>query len=351
MAITPLILGRGRSGQAIAKSLQCLDLISPELKLERPVWLERGASLAHERQKFTKAVLCIAQPHALHAQTILEADHAGFDAILCEKPACVNLEELQQLRTVKTPTAILHVYRQMWGPQTLKKMLDAGELGELIAIEGRYWQSSAAVKVRENNSYLASSWKNDPHLSGTYDTYLDVGAHWIDCAAFLCGEAPLHIDGWRSFVNAQAPHRDTHLQIALQFPNGRAMASISKTLHGATNHFEINVIGSKKSATWLFLNPDEILMGEGRDRHVLTRKDDSLGSRQPPHHSMGWIEGYIEIASRLLIETFNFADREPSLRGQQHPSDYPRLQENLNTLEAMLKVQWHFEGDLFTSAR
>lgn len=74
MKITPLILGNGRSGQAIAKSLASLNLIRPELKIEMPVWLDRGASLADERKKYQNAVLCISNPHGLHAEAILVED-------------------------------------------------------------------------------------------------------------------------------------------------------------------------------------------------------------------------------------------------------------------------------------
>lgn len=331
MKITPLILGNGRSGQAIAKSLACLNLIRPELKIEMPVWLDRGASLADERKKYQNAVLCISNPHGLHAEAILEADQAGFDAILCEKPACVNLEEVKKLRQVKTPAAILHVYRQMWGIQTIKQMVEDGKFGELISIEGRYWQASTAERaIQRGSAPSPKGWKDDPKLSGEYDTYLDVGTHWVDAASFLIGSSPARINGWRSYVNAESSHRDSHIQLSIDYPKGRAFSSISKTYHGATNRFEINVIGSKMSATWEFMKPDEIFIGEGRDRRVLTRKESILGSQHPPHHGMGWLEGYIEIASRLLSDAYKLERQE-----------YPRLERNLDTLEAMLRAEWH----------
>ncbi len=144
MSITPLILGTGRAGHAIAKSLACLKVMYPELHLEMPVWLERTSSLMNERKKFEQPLLCIANPHGLHAGAILEADRAGYPAILCEKPACVNLKELELLKGITSPTAILHVYRQTWGIQMLKHMIQEGVFGEIITIEGRYWQASTA---------------------------------------------------------------------------------------------------------------------------------------------------------------------------------------------------------------
>lgn len=329
MVITPLILGTGRAGQAIAKSLACLKILQPELDIEMPVWLERGASLTNERKKYSHPLLCIANPHGLHAAAILEADRAGYPAILCEKPACVNLDEWRKLNDVKTPTAVLHVYRQTWGLQTLKQMVDEKNFGDIITIEGRYWQASTAERALAKERG-ARSWKDDTQLAGEYDVYLDIATHWVDAVSFLFGHAPVQVIGWRSFINAETPHRDSHVQLAIQYPDaGRAHGSISKTVHGATNHFEINVLGSKLAATWKFEQPDEIFIGEGRDRRVLTRKDAQLGSQNPPHHGMGWLEGYIEITSNLIRKVFKGETR-----------GYPELQETLRNLEPMLRAEW-----------
>jgi predicted dehydrogenase len=285
--LTPFIYGKGRAGLAIAKSLASLALQKPSLNLAPAQWLERGADLKAVARSVANPVFILSNPHGLHAEGIRAADAAGFKAILCEKPACVNLEQLETLRGVKTPTAVFHVYRAMWGVQTLKQMIDSGEMGDIITIEGRYWQSSTADRALIGG--VTNSWKNDPKLSGESDTYLDVGTHWIDAVSYLFGSVPSQIQGWRSYANAETAHRDSHVQVTLHYSNkGRAFGSISKTVHGAPNHFEINVLGTKKSATWKFLEPDEIFIGEGKDRRVVTRKTAELGSLQSAFHAMGW---------------------------------------------------------------
>jgi predicted dehydrogenase len=330
LTITPLILGSGRAGHAIAKSLSILNVIRPELNIQAPVWLERGTVLRAERARYENAVLCISNPHALHAKSIIEGDQAGFNAILCEKPAGVNRDDVLALRTVTTPTAILHVIRQTWGIQTLKQMLVEGQFGELISIEGRYWQASAAERALQKSASVSpKGWKNVATLSGEFDTYLDLATHWVDAATFLAGQQPERILGWRSFANSEAPHRDTHVQLAIAYPAVRGFGSISKTFHGATNQFDINVIGSKMSATWEYLKPDEIVIGEGRDRRIMTRKNNDFGSQHPAFHALGWLEGYIDIAAKLI-------DQVHQGQGQS----YPTLTSSLDVLEAMLAVQW-----------
>ena len=256
-------------------------------------------------------------------------DLAGYTAIICEKPACVNLEQLSRLREVKIPVAVLHVYREMWGMQTLKQMMNAGEFGEIITVEGRYWQPSTAERAI-SESGVSTSWKNDTRLSGEYDTFLDIATHWVDAVSYLFGSLPIAIQAWRSNLNSETAHRDSHVQLALQYKNGgRGFGSISKTVHGSSNHFEINVLGTKKSATWEFLKPDELRVGIGRDLHIVTRKTSTLGSQQGPFHGMGWLEGYIEICHQLLSEVY-----------ENKTTSYPRLQDNLNLLEVMLKTNW-----------
>lgn len=338
MKIHPFIIGSGRSANAIKKSLTLLNVQYPEWDIKRPIQIERNQELSQLPSEFENSILFIANPHGLHAHSIQEGVNAGFHAIVVEKPACVSLEEIEKLRSIPIPVAVCHIYRQMWGIQTLKQMLDSQEMGDLICIEGRYWQSSTAQRSM-GSSVHTQSWKNNPHLSGYFDAFIDVGVHWVDAAAYLIGTPPSNGIVWFSYANAEASHRDSHVHLNLEFHQGkRAMASISKTLHGATNHFEINVIGTKKSATWTFLNPDEIFIGEGNSRKILARKDTQLGSRQPPFHGLGWLEGYMEIIRQVILELEAKAQGNKNHIGIES-GNYPKLQENLDLLSSLLSLK------------
>ncbi len=341
MSITPLILGSGRSGHAIAKSIACLQILRPELNLQTPVWLDRNSNLKYERTKFKKAILCIATPHALHSKTIIEAENSKFDGIICEKPACVNLQQLEELKKIATPTAILHAYRQTWGIQTIKKMIDNNNFGEIISIEGRYWQPSSAIRALDETSLNKLTWKDDKMLAGEYDTYIDLATHWIEAVSFLLNSAPIKIRGWKSHANSVSPSsqfRDSHVHLNLTYSNKTtSLGSISKTVHGSTNHFEINILGTKQTATLIFEKPDEIKIGEGRDCKYIYRTNQDIGSQQPPFHSTGWLEGYIEIISQLINDSFclKVIDKDNNKNYK-----YPTLIFNLKVLDSMFKIQW-----------
>jgi len=326
--IQPFILGSGRAAQAIAKSFHMIGMQEPELALTTPRQLGRGDSLAGLCDPSVTNLLAIANPTGLHAKTILEAAQVGFDAILCEKPVCVTLDEIKSLREVTAKVAVFHGYRQMWGPQNLRRLLQTGEFGEIISIESRYWQASVASRAAEGKLNSAD-WKNDPKLNGHHDVLLDLGTHWADLMTYLMGEKPSGAQGWISYVNAETPHRDTHVNLTLKYPGGaRALGSISKAVHGATNGFELNILGAKQSAYWNFLSPDEVTLGKGRDRFIITRKESLLGGQQPPFHGLGWVDGYAEIVRQTLLD----------LTGKDF-MPYPTLQESLDATEVLLTAE------------
>ena len=246
MRVKPFIVGSGMSGKAIAKALAVIDIVDPDITVEAPTQLRRGQPLAGLADGHEQPVLCICNPHGLHARCVTEAQRAGFRAIILDKPPCVNLDELAALRRLAAEcgddlaVAVLHGYRQMWGPQRMREMIAAGELGDLIAIEGTYWQSSAAELAVATEPRPDKAWKSDVSLGGPTDTYVDLGTHWVDLMMFLAGGPPESARTWLSHVNAPAPNRDTHVHIYLQFPACRSLGSASKTVHGG-NHLDVSV--------------------------------------------------------------------------------------------------------------
>ncbi|MDB5037001.1 MAG: Oxidoreductase domain protein [Bacteriovoracaceae bacterium] len=319
----PYILGKGRAGQALQNAFSILANLEPELGIKPAEFLARGGALPTD----PNALLCLTNPSALHAPQILEANKKGIQKIITEKPLCADLKEAKNLSEVKSQIAVLHVYRQLWGPQTIRKLITNGEVGDLITIEGRYWHSSAAEAAIKGKAAHTSGWKNDPTLCGPYDLLLDVGTHWLDMMCFLMGVFPLKNNVWLSYKNSEKPHRDTHLHLNSEFATGQhTLGSISKTTHGMSDHFEFQVVGTKKMLSWNFLNPDEIEVGEGRKKTTMVRLDTEFGSKMPAFRSLGWLEGYIEIARQFIYEA-----------QEKKFNPYPNLASTLPMMESLLQ--------------
>ncbi len=303
--LQPYILGSGFSASAVENSLSILQNKSLHLKTAPPLHINREQKLAEAIKEPAKALVFICNPHGLHAERILEANALGVKFIVCEKPVCTNLGQLEALRNVSVPTFLLQVYRQTWGVHTLQKLIEQSELGEVFAIESRYWQSSSAQRALSGKSN-PKAWKSDPKTSGGADVLIDLLPHQLDIFAFLLQDFQIK-DGFlkKFFVNADSPEFDTHLQLALQFESGvSALGSVSKVVHGASNQLEVNVLGSKGSAQWVFENPDQIVLGRGNRREIISREDKSFGSGFAPYHGMGWLEGYLQIVKGVLTENY-----------------------------------------------
>ncbi len=297
--INPVLVGRGMAGRAIQKSLSIVSQEDPDLILLPVRQVERGTPLSSYISDRSENVLFLANPSALHAASILEGLKAGYCAVAAEKPVCVLPEELDSLKSVDAFVSVYHGYRATWGTRMIKGMIDAGELGDVFRFESRYWQSSVASKAI--NGTPENSWKNEPDLNGPYDVLTDLGSHVVDICLHLMSDLPVHTQCRLSYRNASRAHRDTHVNLCMDFPGDRyAMASISKTMHGATNDFEYTVIGTKGSATWKFMRPDEVEIGTGNRKRVIPREMPDTSSGSVPFHGIGWLEGYVAITHQTL---------------------------------------------------
>ncbi len=329
MKINPIVVGRGMAGQAMERSLMIVSTLEREINFSTPRFFNRGDDLKSYTDKSADInLLCIANPHAYHTSTLLDGIAAGFNAIVVDKPVAINHEQIEKIKEISLPVGVCHGYRMMWGPQTIKSMCLAGDLGEIFAIEGSYLQSSSAQAALNPNKPSRQPWKNDPDASGPSDALFDIGSHWSDMAIWLAGEWPSNVDGKFSYVNSETEHRDSHVYLDFDFPSGIfARATVSKTYHGMSNNFEITALGSKGALTWRFLNPDEIVHGAGGTYSIIRRSDAEFGSCQRPFHGTGWIEGYIEVIRQTVRKS----------AGLEHRA-VPTLQEQARLFEILLNL-------------
>lgn len=299
-AIAPVLVGRGMAGNAILQSLDLVARLDSELQLLPARIAKREEQLKSYIDEKARAVLFLANPSGMHAQSILEGIRSGFNAIAVDKPVCVCPEEMLLLQDVDRPVTVFHGYRVLWGSRKIRQMIVDGELGDVFAFESRYWQSSAAQEAL-NQSSARLSWKNDILLNGPRDALTDLGSHAVDMCHSMMGTKAIEARAWLSYCNAAASHRDTHVHLQLKFSESRnALISISKTAHGAANDFEYTVFGTRATASWKFMRPDEVEIGSGSGKSIIRREAPSVSAETKPFHGLGWLEGYVEITRQTL---------------------------------------------------
>jgi predicted dehydrogenase len=318
--LQPFILGSGMAGKAVAQAAALLPFTEKDLPLLPARFLPREADfsalVATSRAEGVEPLLALCNPPGLHASQLVQALRAGITTIFCEKPACVNGAELEMLIQAakdypQARIAIGHVYRQLWGPQTLGQWVREGRFGRLIHAEGRFWQAS-----RVGGSSTPRPWMADSRLAGSPSIRLGLGTHWLDLMRYVVNEPlkRMHAcsDSAHVTLSPDFAEEDQDSFCALTLCGMRSgltvLGSIANGVHGAAQRLEVTLIGTEMTARWEFNQPDVILTGKGREEQTFRRTRPApqqiaegleYGSGMAPFHALGWLEGYMDILRQM----------------------------------------------------
>ncbi|MGA9520317.1 MAG: Gfo/Idh/MocA family oxidoreductase [Myxococcaceae bacterium] len=121
----------------------------------------------------------IATPSAFHAEQTIRALEAGV-AVFCQKPLGRNAEETGRVvDAARAANRLLGVdlsYRFTEGMRAIKQRIDAGELGDVYAVDLVFHNAYGPDKA----------WFYDPMLSGG-GCVMDLGIHLVDLALWTLG--------------------------------------------------------------------------------------------------------------------------------------------------------------------
>lgn len=127
------------------------------------------------------AIVVISTLNNALAPLALAAAKAGKH-VLVEKPAARNVAELELVRNAATESGVLVRvgYNHRFHPalQKARELVDAGALGDLMFVRGRYGHGGRVGYDRE--------WRSNPELSGGGEL-IDQGVHLIDLAGWFLG--------------------------------------------------------------------------------------------------------------------------------------------------------------------
>jgi len=132
-------------------------------------------------------VVYISLPNDLHAEWIIKALVAGKH-VLCEKPICLSLQELDEIERVQKGTGkhITEAFMYLHHPQTqfFKSLVDNGEIGELRSMLSAF----TATFSRGEENYRLSN----PVGGGSL---WDLGVYPISLFQFITGSVPEKVSG------------------------------------------------------------------------------------------------------------------------------------------------------------
>ncbi len=236
------ILGCGLIGQKRAKALGSAKLIvCSDIVEKRAQSLAAGFPGCEATTDWHSAirradvdVVVIATTNNALAETSLVAVQAGKH-VLVEKPAARNVAELDMVIVAaqKNSVQVRVGFNHRYHPALLKarELTDAGELGELMFVRGRYGHGGRKGYDRE--------WRANPALAGGGEL-MDQGVHLIDLSRWFLGDF-VEVQGFAHTYFWDMPVDDNGFMLLKTAGNQAAFLHVSCTEW--KNLFSLEVYG------------------------------------------------------------------------------------------------------------
>lgn len=295
---------------------------------------EQEASLPEdERIDFVSIVT----PTGNHYEVIMEALKYGFN-IVCDKPLCITIEEAKDIYdTVKakgTLFCLTHNYTGYPLAKEAKKMVEAGDIGEIIRVAVEYPQGWLMGLSEEDRK---SAWRFDAS-KGVSFTMADIGCHAANLAEYISGLKIKSVCADLQSIIA-APLDDDGT-VLLKFCNGsKGVLWASSVLAGELNGINIRVYGEKGCIYWKQEEPNTLLIKYLSKPDEIKHTNDGTSSpyansftRIPAGHPEGFIEAFANIYK-------DFAGALNAKKdGRGYEADYPGIDDAYHLIRFINKV-------------
>ena len=274
--------------------------------------------------------------------------------MICEKPLATSVENAQKLvalaRQKNRRNCTFHNLRFYPMVQQMRRMREAGDLGEILVVQGTYSQDWLLYDTDWN-------WRIDSKDNGPSRCLADIGSHWCDMAEHVTGAAH-HVavrrpaDVPQDAQAAQGTHRDLRRQDPQAgglrgsahrhggfrrggLPHGRPHARRLHRQPGVgrpqepAEHRDLRQQGV---VAWNQERPDELWIGQRNSPNQIMIKDPSLMKRAArPYADLpgGHSEGYDDTFKQVFRRFYQSMD-DPAA-----PIEYPQFVDGLRQLQIL----------------
>jgi predicted dehydrogenase len=292
----------------------------------------------------------ICTPNAKHFSMTKEALLAGKH-VLCEKPLATSVEEGEELVALAAKqglrNCVCHNLRYYPMVQQMRNICEAGELGEILVVQGTYSQDWLLYDTDWN-------WRVETKAGGPSRCMADIGSHWFDMAEHITGlrvnslcadlqtfhptrKQPKHsvetfankLLGPEDYTETPVDTEDFGAVIFRMGTRTRGCMTASQVSAGRKNGLSIEVYGTKSSVAWKQERPDELWAGHRDSANQIYIKDPSLlkpaagrYADLPGGHSEGYDDTFKQVFRRFYA----------SLGAPNAPPEYPQFSDGLRQL-------------------
>ena len=298
----------------------------------------------------------ILTPNVLHFPMAKAALEAGKH-VICEKPLATSVAEGEALVALAAKTGLanctFHNIRAYPQVQNMKAMVEAGDIGEVWAVQGTYSQDWLLYDTDWN-------WRIEDKPSRTF---ADIGTHWCDLAEFVTGQriASLCADmntfhktrkkpkGSVETFSGKTLSPDQYTEVPIDTEDfvsmifrmrngGRGSMTASQISAGRKNRLALEIYGTKGGLMWNGEQPDELWIGHRNEPNQLVVKDPSLlrgGAAKFADLPGGHSEGYDDTFKQTIRRFYQtVADRSAKV-------EYPEFTDGvrqLNMIDGWVEV-------------
>jgi predicted dehydrogenase len=300
----------------------------------------------------------ICTPNAQHFSMAKDALTAGKH-VLCEKPLAISSKEGEELAALGKKQGLrnctCHNLRYYPMVQQMRRMREAGDLGEILAAQGTYSQDWLLYDTDWN-------WRVETKAGGPSRCMADIGSHWFDMAEHVTGlrvtslcadlqtfhttrKQPKHsVETFANKLLSAEDYTETPIDTedfgAVVFRMGtrtRGAMTASQVSAGRKNGLSIEIYGTKASVAWNQERPDELWSGQRDTANQIYIKDASLmkpDARSYADLPGGHSEGYDDTFKQVFRRFYN------SISSPGSAAEYPEFIDGvrqLNILDAELE--------------
>jgi len=295
----------------------------------------------------------ICTPNAQHFPMAKDALQAGKH-VICEKPLATSVEQAEELVLLAAQqgvrNCVCHNLRFYPMVQQIRSLREAGELGEILVVQGTYFQDWLLYDTDWN-------WRVDSTAGGPSRAMADIGSHWFDLAEHVTGlrvmslcadlqtfhhtrkKPKLALEtfankllGPDDFVETAVDTEDFGAVLFRMGSGSRGSVAASQVSAGRKNRLNIEICGTKSSVAWNQERPDELWVGHRERGNHVVLKDPSLLDPSarlyadlPGGHSEGYDDTFKQIFRRFYA-AIGAADQTP---------EYPQFSDGLRQLHIL----------------
>jgi predicted dehydrogenase len=294
-------------------------------------------------------------PNAQHFAMAKEALQSGKH-VLCEKPLTTTVAEAEELASLaaqkRLRNCVCHNLRYYPMVQQMRRLREAGELGEILVVQGTYSQDWLLYDTDWN-------WRVDASVAGASRCMADIGSHFFDMAEHVTGlrvtslcadlqtfhatrKQPKHsvetfankLMGPEDFSETPVITEDFGAVLFRIGTRTRGSMTASQVSAGRKNGLAIEIYGTKSSVAWNQERPDELWQGHRDTPNSIFIKDPSL--LQPAARSYadlpgGHSEGYDDTFKQVFRRFYR------SISESAAP-EYPQFVDGLRQMQILAAV-------------